>query len=236
MYWVLIDIHVWWLSFGVCVVVEVGFHAFLCCAFCCCLWFLSLWFCQYSSCCWPGCFWLIIYIIKLLLLISNSIWSVLSTFLFLLAWLSVLFVFFLILFFLSLYVILFSHFEFPFIYVVSLVLAIFTIEKDISYFAGCHIPMVSSSLCNPTHTCLGLGLVKSICIFTFAIPGLDLFIENVSKYNTLPTDSNKGMRNGFLKQCQGNGGRRIQTRTIVVSSSGVKNGVQACILIGFPSR
>lgn len=59
--------------------------------------------------------------------------------------------------------------------------------------------MVSSSLCNPIHTCLGLGFVKSICIFTLAYPALDLLIEVVPKYKTLPIDSNKGGRKGFLK-------------------------------------
>lgn len=34
----------------------------------------------------------------------------------------------------------------------------------------------------------------------------------------------------FYKQCQGNPGSRIHTRTIGVSSYGVKYGVHACIL------
>uniref|UniRef100_A0A0V0GQU3 Putative ovule protein n=1 Tax=Solanum chacoense TaxID=4108 RepID=A0A0V0GQU3_SOLCH len=99
----------------------------------------------------------------------------------------------------------------------------------------CHLPMVRSSSSNPIHTCLGLALVKSTWTFTLAMLALVLLMEVVSRYKTLPIGDKRGVINSFLKQCHGNPGRSIHIGTMGVSSSGLKFGVQVCILISLPS-
>lgn len=66
------------------------------------------------------------------------------------------------------------HFLFALFHVMTFMSAILAIWWDIFIFHSCHMLMVSSSSFKPIHTCLGLGFVKSIFIFTLAIPVLDL--------------------------------------------------------------
>lgn len=92
------------------------------------------------------------------------------------------FVFLLTLFFLPLSILLINYFGFTFFNVMSLMLTVLTVRGTFSYSTGCQKWKVTSSGCSLIRTCIGVGLVKSICILNLPIPALELLIEVVSRY------------------------------------------------------
>lgn len=185
-------------------------------------------FLAFLSFCWPFIIFLmnwLFLLITLFMIVLQLIFSFLCSSMLIFLFSVVLIFFFSILhfiFFLPVSVFLIPHPLFALFHIMALVSVLLTITMNVLIFYWFRCTCGTSSLCNPILTRLRLGLVKSICFFTFTIPALDLLINVLSKYNTFQIDSKKGVRNFFLKQGHGKTGNNIQKGTIDVLPSRVK--------------
>lgn len=103
----------------------------------------------------------------------------------------------------------------------SLMSAIFIVRWDALIFNSFPLPYRKVIIIQPyQHMLRPSFFVKTTCSLTLTIPSIDFIIEAVSTYKTLTTVSRRGVRKGFLMQCQGKPGKSTHIGTIGDSSSG----------------